>query len=189
MVGRRYRKYRKGRWNVLKEFGFAFARWRRAAAALVMLAALSGTWACSPMMIPIKEDNKAHEKYVPPPNISKRPYKMAEEFLVAVKRSEFDKAYTYLGVDAKLGVSPSHFRNSMESYFSMASAKSVYMSRVVLNEQIAGNTALVNVGDSAYPDMPAWIWEFEKTNAGWKIRSMDLPPLFTYKPKKSRRYY
>lgn len=139
--------------------------------------------ACSAPEVPINQ--KTDEKFVPPPDISRRPFVIAGEFLDNVKARKYKEAYATLGVDAKMRVNLKGFEEGMERYYSMASTKSVYVTRVVVDERVSGNSAIIKVADSKYPDAPPWIWEFEKTRAGWKIRSLDLPPLFIYKAKKS----
>lgn len=150
---------------------------------LVPVLCLAG--ACSAPEVPVNQ--KTDEKFIPPPDISRRPFTIASEFLDNVKAKNYEKAYAALSVDAKMGVTLKNFEEGMERYFSMASTKSVYVTRVVVDERVSGNSAIIQVADSKYPDAPPWIWEFEKTRAGWKIRSLDLPPLFIYKAKKPRQ--
>lgn len=141
--------------------------------------------ACSAPEVPINQ--KTDEKFVPPPDISRRPFAIASEFLDNVKARKYKEAYASLGVDAKMRVNLKGFEEGLERYFSMASTKSVYVTRVVVDERVSGNSAIIKVADTKYPDAPPWIWEFENTRAGWKIRSLDLPPLFIYKAKKARQ--
>lgn len=139
--------------------------------------------ACSTPEVPINQ--KSDEKFVPPPDISRRPFVIAGEFLDNIKARKYKEAYAALGVDAKMRVNLKGFKEGLERYFAMASTKSVYVTRVVVDERVSGNVAIIKVADAKYPDAPPWIWEFEKTKAGWKIRSLDLPPLFIYKAKQS----
>ncbi len=139
--------------------------------------------ACSTPEVPINQ--KSDEKFVPPPDISRRPFVIAGEFLDNIKARKYKEAYAALGVDAKMRVNLKGFEEGLERYFAMASTKSVYVTRVVVDERVSGNVAIIKVADAKYPDAPPWIWEFEKTKAGWKIRSLDLPPLFIYKAKQS----
>ena len=141
--------------------------------------------ACSAPEVPINQ--KTDDKFIPPPDISRRPFVIATDFLNNVKAKKYKEAYAALGVDAKMRVNLRGFEEGLERYFSMASTKSVYVTRVVVDERVSGDTAIIKVVDVKYPDAPPWIWEFEKTRAGWKIRSLDLPPLFIYKVKKTRQ--
>lgn len=155
-------------------------------AALVMAVAVLTccSFACSgPGNAPAK-DKQEEESLVPPPDVSKRPFVAADFFLKSVRAQKYKEAYAILGVDAKMGVSLHRFEEGMNSYFSMASTKSSYVTRFVADEQSYGDVSIIKVADSKYPDADPWIWEFEKTRAGWKIRSLDLPPLFVYKAKK-----
>ncbi len=140
--------------------------------------------ACSTPEVPINQETD--EKFVPPPDISRRPFAIANEFLDNVKAKKYKEAYASLSVDAKMRVNLKGFEEGLERYFSMASTKSVYVTRVVVDERVSGDSAIIKVADTKYPDAPPWIWEFEKTRAGWKIRSLDLPPLFIYKAKEAR---
>lgn len=141
--------------------------------------------ACSAPEVPINQ--KTDEKFIPPPDISRRPFVIATDFLNNVKNKKYKEAYAALGVDAKMKVNLRGFEEGLERYFSMASTKSVYVTRVVVDERVSGDTAIIKVADVKYPDAPPWIWEFEKTRAGWKIRSLDLPPLYIYKAKRTRQ--
>ena len=127
------------------------------------------------------------EKFAPPPDISKRPFKVAEDLLESIKKGEYSKAYSYMSVGAKAKVSEDKFSAELKNYMSMASTKSYYVTRYVVNEKVIGSSkAVVTVEDKKYPNAPQWIWEFEKTSKGWKANNIDLPPLYEYqKPKKT----
>lgn len=129
------------------------------------------------------------ERFAPPPDISKRPFKVAEELLESIKKGNYTKAYSYMSAEAKAKVSEDRFSSELKNYMSTASTKSYYVTRYVTNEKVIGSrVALVTVEDKKYPNAPQWKWEFKKTSTGWKANNIDLPPLYEYqKPKKKRR--
>ncbi|MGM9999619.1 MAG: hypothetical protein ACI38Q_09580 [Candidatus Bruticola sp.] len=131
----------------------------------------------------VNVNKKSDDKFIPPPDISRRPFVIANEFLDNVKAKKYKEAYAALSVDAKMKVNLKGFEEGLNRYFSMASTKSVYMTRAVGDERVSGKVAIIKVYDLKYPNAPPWIWEFEHTRGGWKIRSLDLPPLFIYKSK------
>ncbi|MGM9991725.1 MAG: hypothetical protein ACI376_02605 [Candidatus Bruticola sp.] len=162
---------------------FKMRKLKRLAVIVLLIQVVCLMAACS---IPeVNINKKSDDKFIPPPDISRRPFVVANEFLNNVKTKNYKKAYAALSVDAKMKVNFKSFSEGLERYFSMASTKSVYMTRSVGDERVSGKVALIKVYDLKYPNAPPWIWEFEQTRGGWKIRSLDLPPLFIYQAKKA----
>lgn len=122
--------------------------------------------------------------YAEAPSIKNHPIELAKSFLNDIRSGRFKEAYALLSVDAKINLNYQRFEKELQRYMSAASTKSAYVARTPVDEQITGTTAVVKLEDSQYPTAPLWTWEFENTQAGWKIRSLDLPPLCQYQPKK-----
>lgn len=117
------------------------------------------------------------------PDLSNRPDGLAEEFLQAIQDENYSKAYDFLGMDAQNEISRDSFVSGMQNYMATASTKQSYMSRAVKSERVVGKTGMVEVADRNSPSSKVWVWEFQENYAGWKIRSLDLPPLLRYKER------
>ncbi len=120
-----------------------------------------------------------------PPDLSKRPNGLACDFLKLIKKGKYAKAYGYLGVDAQNNISKDSFVKGLTEYMKTASTKKAFQAREVTSERIVGNVGIVKVTDSESSKSKAWTWEFESTYGGWKIRSLDLPPVARYQKAES----
>lgn len=120
---------------------------------------------------------------IPPPSLDARPDGLARAFLELIVEGRYDKAHDYLSIDGQLENPRSMFIDGLTKALSLKSTKFSYENRAVESERVVGNSALVTVGDTKYPQANKWVWEFEKTTVGWKIRSLDLPPVCRYQAK------
>ncbi|MBQ7568575.1 hypothetical protein IJT17_07205 [bacterium] len=118
-----------------------------------------------------------------PPDLAKRPDGLACDFLDYIKAGKYSKAYDFLGAEAQGEISREAFVNGLTKYMAAASTKNSYMVREVSSERVVGKTGVVKVTDRNSPKSKPWTWEFEENYAGWKIRSLDLPPLMRYKER------
>ena len=119
---------------------------------------------------------------IPPPKLDKRPDGIAKRFLSEIKEGKFEKAYTALDVDCQLRTPKYEFAEGLKSALRIPSTKKAYERREVIQERVQGNKAVVLVGDVNDSAVKPWVWEFAKTPAGWKIKSLDLPPVCIYRP-------
>ncbi|MBQ7501727.1 hypothetical protein IJT93_03290 [bacterium] len=140
--------------------------------------------ACSSVDFTEQSSGADEGVYAEAPSIKNHPIELTKSFLNNIRNGKYKEAYGLLSVDAKINLNYQRFEKELTRYMSSASTKSVYVTRVAVNEQITGNTAIVTLEDSKYPTAALWTWEFEKTQAGWRIRSLDLPPLCQYRAKK-----
>lgn len=118
---------------------------------------------------------------VPPPSLNVRPDGLAREFLDLVRAGKYAKAYTYFSVDLRINVTENAFTSGLTNAMKVASTRKSLANRGVISERIVNNRAIVEVGDLKYTTAKTWKWEFEKTDSGWKILSLDLPPITSYK--------
>ena len=154
---------------------------------LAGMVAACGLWACSPPEVPPYEDER--QTYVAPPSLENRPFTVATKFLELIKEERFEDAYSFLGPQARRKVTKRTFANRLGDYFETANTKSSYMGRIVSNEQVSGDTAIVTLEDTLSPDSPDWVWEFEKRHGTWLLQSLDLPPLFIYDNPRQDRWH
>ena len=117
------------------------------------------------------------------PNLSKRPYGLACDFLRLINEGKFDKAYNYFGSEVRADISKDVFISRMQSYMQTASTKQSFASRRVMSERVIKKTSYVLVGDTKSQNSKQWVWEFEDSYEGWKIRSLDLPPVAIHKER------
>lgn len=133
--------------------------------------------ACAPGPVLIKEEPNAAEQAVPVPNLEKRPFGLAEECLKLIKDGQYAKAYEYLSVDGKLSVSKKEFVDGLTACMRTGSTKNTYENMSVSNERFVGGRAVVTLINRKYSQAKPWNWCFENTRGGWKISSLDLPPI------------
>ncbi len=146
-------------------------------AAIVLLAFTA--LACVDKAKPIVENSPDP---IQPPKLEKRPDGIARRFLSEIKSGKYEKAYTVLDVDCQLRIPKYEFSEGLKSALKIPSTKKAYENREVIQERIQGSKAMVLVGDIKVPSAKPWVWEFTKTPAGWKIKSLDLPPVCIYRP-------
>ena len=118
-----------------------------------------------------------------PPDLSKRPDGLANEFLKCIKEGKFAKAYGYFGPEVRGEITKERFVHEMNKYMATASTKQSYMVRSISSERVVRKTGVVKVSDRTSPKSRPWTWEFQEEYDGWKIRSLDLPPLLRYKER------
>ena len=152
----------------------------------LMAAVLLFASGCSPVTIDTKGEELPEGMLTEKaPDLSNRPDGLAKDFLKCIQKGQYAKAYDYFGAEARGQISRDSFVSTMSNYLATASTKQSYMSRSVRSERIVSKTGVVEVVDRNSPNSKVWVWEFENNYEGWKIRSLDLPPVMRYKERYS----
>ena len=137
-----------------------------------------------------KEEVKPQEEELPEgmlkeaaPDLSKRPDGLANECLKCIKRGQYAKAYSFFGPEITNSMSQETFVANLNKYMATASTRQAYMVRELDSERVVGKTGVVRLVDRTSPNSKPWVWEFQEEYDGWKIRSLDLPPMMRYKER------
>ncbi|MDO5297588.1 MAG: hypothetical protein Q4F00_13345 [bacterium] len=148
-------------------------------AALMILMSACGTIEVKP------QDDELPEGMLkePVPDLSKRPDGLANECLKCLKRGQYDKVYTYFGPEITNSMSQDTFVRGISKYMATASTRQSYMVRELSSERVVGKVGVVRLVDRTSPNSKPWVWEFQEEYDGWKIRSLDLPPMMRYKER------